>query len=64
MIKIEAFPASYGESILVTLGNDKKMNILIDSGFASTYRDYIKDRLQLLSNDNQKLDLHILMRII
>lgn len=60
MIKIEAFPASYGESILVTLGNDKKMNILIDSGFASTYRDYIKDRLQLLSNDNQKLDLFVL----
>ena len=60
MIKIEVFPASYGESILVTLGNDKKMNILIDSGFASTYRDYIKDRLQLLSNDNQKLDLFVL----
>lgn len=60
MIKIEVFPASYGESILVTLGNDKKMNILIDSGFVSTYRDYIKNKLQLLSNNNQKLDLFIL----
>ena len=60
MIKIEVFPASYGESILVTLGSDKKMNILIDSGFASTYRNYMKNRLQLLSNDNQKLDLFIL----
>lgn len=60
MINIEAFPASYGESILVSLGKDKKINILIDSGFVSTYNNHIKDRMIGLSKDNQVINLFVL----
>lgn len=58
MIQIQAFPASYGESILITLGEEKlKKNILIDTGFASTYNNHIKNRLLELKKDNLALDL-------
>lgn len=60
MINIEAFPASYGESILVSLGKDKKINILIDSGFVSTYNNHIKGKMIELSKDNQVINLFVL----
>lgn len=60
MINIEAFPASYGESILVCLGEDNKKNILIDSGFVSTYNNHIKRRLKELSRNGQVVDLFVL----
>ena len=60
MINIEAFPASYGESMLVSLGEDKKINILIDSGFASTYNNHIKGKMIELNKDNQVINLFVL----
>ncbi|MFS0557715.1 hypothetical protein [Brevibacillus sp. 179-C9.3 HS] len=43
-IKIEMFPASYGDSFLVSSGDGDtgRTNILIDSGFKSTYEEYIR----------------------
>lgn len=60
MIDIEAFPASYGESILVCLGEENKKNILIDSGFVSTYNNHLKKRLKQLSDKGQVVDLFVL----
>ncbi|MBU3200295.1 Zn-dependent hydrolase [Clostridium estertheticum] len=60
MINIEAFPASYGESILVSLGEDHVKNILIDCGFVSTYNNHIKKRLIELSANGQVIDLFVL----
>ncbi|AKC62879.1 Zn-dependent hydrolase [Clostridium sporogenes] len=60
MINIEAFPASYGESILVSLGEDNLKNILIDCGFVSTYNNHIKKRLTELSENGQAIDLFVL----
>ncbi|WP_315080681.1 MBL fold metallo-hydrolase [uncultured Clostridium sp.] len=58
MIEIQAFPASYGESILITLGeNESKKNMLIDTGFASTYNNHIKNKLLELKKANLALDL-------
>lgn len=60
MIEIEAFPASYGQSILVSIGaGENKKNILIDTGFSSTYNNHIKDRLIELNKNNNILDLLI-----
>lgn len=60
MINIEAFPASYGESILVSLGEDNVKNILIDCGFVSTYNNHIKRRLSQLAENHQIIDLFVL----
>ncbi|CEP95546.1 Zn-dependent hydrolase [[Clostridium] sordellii] len=60
MINIEVFPASYGESILVSLGKDKKINILIDSGFVSTYNNHIKGKMIELAKYNQVINLFVL----
>lgn len=60
MISIEVFPASYGESILVSLGDDNIKNILIDCGFVSTYNNHIKKRLTELAKNGQVIDLFVL----
>ncbi|KAI3349498.1 MBL fold metallo-hydrolase [Clostridium botulinum] len=60
MIDIEVFPASYGESILVSLGEHNRKNILIDSGFISTYNNHIKGKLKELSSKGQAIDLFVL----
>lgn len=60
MISIEVFPASYGESILVCLGENNTKNILIDSGFVSTYNNHIKRRLKELSDKGQRVNLFVL----
>lgn len=60
MINIEAFPASYGESILVSLGEDNVKNILIDCGFVSTYNNHIKKRLLELAENGQIINLFVL----
>lgn len=58
MIKVEIFPASYGESILVSVINEERVeNILIDMGFSNTYENHIKKRLIELKNKNLKIDL-------
>lgn len=60
MINIEVFPASYGESILVSLGEADVKNILIDCGFVSTYNNHIKKRLLELAKNGQVIDLFVL----
>ena len=60
MINIEAFPASYGESILVSIGENNTKNILIDLGFSSTYHNHVKKRLQEISAMNQSIDLLVI----
>jgi beta-lactamase superfamily II metal-dependent hydrolase len=60
MINIEAFPASYGESILVSLGEDNLKNILIDCGFVSTYNNHIRKRLIELSKNGKVINLFVL----
>lgn len=58
---IEMFPAENGDSFLIGLDNGK--NIVIDMGYATTYRNFIKDRFIDLNNKNQCIDLLIITHI-
>jgi beta-lactamase superfamily II metal-dependent hydrolase len=56
------FPASYGDSFLVSVAEDD-LNILIDTGFKSTYEDQIKEKLTSLNTKNKSLDFLIVTHI-
>ncbi|MBL0386380.1 MBL fold metallo-hydrolase [Tumebacillus sp. ITR2] len=62
-VYIEMFPASYGDSFLISCGDSNRTNLLIDSGFKSTYDDYIRDRLLQLSNNGERLALLVITHI-
>lgn len=57
------FPASYGDSILVSCIGRKKTNILIDMGFMSTYNKSIKNELKKLDEQNESLSLLVFTHI-
>jgi len=62
-IKIEVFPAKHGDSFLITCFDEMPIHILVDMGFADTYRKYIKDRLITISQNGGKLDLLVFTHI-
>ena len=45
MLNIKLFPAGYGDCILLSIGNKKQYNILIDGGLSKTYQKHIKSEL-------------------
>ncbi|WP_317310234.1 MBL fold metallo-hydrolase [Clostridium thermobutyricum] len=59
-IKLTAFPAKNGESLLVELYGKEKINILIDLGYSDTYNKYIKKKLKQISKNGEQIDLLIL----
>lgn len=59
-IKLTAFPAKNGESLLVELYGKEKINILIDLGYSDTYNKYIKKKLEQISKHGEQIDLLIL----
>lgn len=59
-IKVTAFPAENGESILIECNGKKKVNILVDLGFTGTYKKFIKEKLKLLVEKKEKIDLLVL----
>jgi len=61
-LNITMFPASYGDSFLVSVAEDD-LNILIDTGFKSTYEDQIKEKLTSLNTKNKSLDFLIVTHI-
>ena len=61
MIQIEFFPASNGDSIFLSIKNEKF--ILIDGGFAQTYSKHIKKKLALLNHQKKFLDLIVITHI-
>ena len=60
MITVEMFPAGNGDSILVSF--DQHI-ILIDGGYTSTYRDYLKPRLRELQAEGKRLSKFIVTHI-
>ncbi|WP_352283593.1 hypothetical protein [Pseudoalteromonas sp. Q18-MNA-CIBAN-0097] len=56
-LNITMFTASYGDSFLVSVAEDN-LDILIDTGFKSTYEDHIKPKLTeiVVVNKDQNLD--------
>lgn len=59
-VKLTAFPAKNGESILLEFIGDKKTNILIDMGYKDTYRNHIKPKFQEMVKNKEKIDLLVL----
>lgn len=58
---IDMFPAENGDAFLIRF--DNKKNILIDMGYIDTYKNYIKDRLLKIKDENQCIDLLIITHI-
>ena len=61
-LNITMFPASYGDSFLVSVEEDD-LDILIDSGFKNTYENHIKEKLIALKTKNKSLDFLIVTHI-
>lgn len=59
-MKIEAFPASYGDCFLIT-ANSK--HILIDGGLSGTYDNHLKRRLQQIAEEDNQIDLLIITHL-
>ncbi|MFC3846894.1 MBL fold metallo-hydrolase, partial [Paenibacillus sp. MAH-36] len=55
MIEIKMFPASYGDSFLISCMGDIKTHIIVDMGFSSTYDKYISKELQKIKSDGVSL---------
>ncbi|EEM56187.1 MULTISPECIES: MBL fold metallo-hydrolase [Bacillus cereus group] len=63
-IEIKMFPASYGDSFLVTCKGKKNTHILIDMGFMSTYNNSIKQELKAIKEINkEEIDLLIFTHV-
>ncbi|WP_242264110.1 MBL fold metallo-hydrolase [Bacillus cereus group sp. BfR-BA-01400] len=62
-IEIKMFPASYGDSFLVTCKGEKRTHILIDMGFKSTYDKTIKKELKDISKEGGKLSLLVFTHV-
>lgn len=46
MIEIKMFPASYGDSFLISCIGDTNTHIMVDMGFSTTYDNYISKEIQ------------------
>ncbi|MFD2562357.1 ComEC/Rec2 family competence protein [Aquimarina rubra] len=59
-ISIELFPAGNGDAILLDFG---EALILIDTGYTSTFRDYVKPRLKALHDEGRRLTKFVVTHI-
>lgn len=57
------FPASYGDSFLVTCQGKENTHILIDMGFKKTYNSYIKQELKNLKANKETISLLVFTHI-
>ena len=60
-MKIILFPAQNGDCILVSV--DNQTNILIDTGYESTYKNYLKPVLQQLAQQKKALDYCVITHV-
>lgn len=63
-VQVEMFPAAYGDAFLVTLDTgQEQQHILIDGGFAGTYREHVRPRLIQLAQQGHALDLVVVTHV-
>lgn len=65
-IKINMFPASYGDCFLVEFNYEKRgksYNILIDTGFKETYRKFLHPYLIGLNKENKVINLSVVTHV-
>lgn len=59
MLKIKLFPAEYGECILVSVGEEKPYNLLIDGGLAKTYKNFLSQEIKHIKESGLKINLMV-----
>lgn len=57
------YPAENGDCFLISLGEENRKHILIDCGYADTYHNYLKEDLQELKKQGEKINLFIVTHI-
>ncbi|PFA94008.1 hypothetical protein CN383_27165 [Priestia megaterium] len=64
-LRVSMLPASFGDCLLVNYHslNSGNVNILIDTGFVSTYKTYLKPKLLKMKEEGQHLDLMVITHI-
>lgn len=60
IVKVTMFPASKGDSFLISFG---PKHILVDCGYASTYRGFIKSALTEIHNRAERIERLIITHI-
>lgn len=62
-VTVKMFPARTGDCFLVSLGLHKKTHILVDCGYAETYRDHLKEELRKIAFNGEAIDLMVITHI-
>lgn len=62
-IQVKIFPASYGDSFLVSFFGEKNIHILIDMGFKKTYTDSIRNELKTIYDSEEEISLLVFTHI-
>lgn len=62
-IELKLFPASYGDSFLITCKGKENTNIIIDMGLISTYDNSIKRQLEIIHERGEKISLSIFTHV-
>ncbi|MGG0062607.1 MBL fold metallo-hydrolase [Bacillus subtilis] len=62
-ITVKMFPAKNGDCFLVSLGLENRKHILIDCGYAETYRNFLKKELLNIANNGEAIDLMVITHI-
>lgn len=63
MMKIKVFPASNGDSFLITLGQTNRKNILVDGGTGVECYRKICEEIEIIKQKNEFIDLLIITHI-
>ena len=62
-VYIRAFPALNGDCILISYTKEQNHHLLIDCGYADTYKNHLKKHLQEMGKRNERLDRFIITHI-
>jgi len=57
------FPAKNGDCLLISFGEESKKHILIDCGYAETYRRYLRKELISIAEKNEHLSLFVITHV-
>lgn len=60
MLSVTMFPAKNGDCFLISFGEDEKKHILIDCGYAETYRKYLRKELISIAERGECISLFVI----
>lgn len=63
MISVTMFPAKNGDCFLISFGEDVKKHILIDCGYAETYKRYLRKELISIAEKGEHISLFVITHV-